>query len=488
MASTSWASPNTSTASPRRLTLAPPLLGALRARRYRRLLHVRARADRPAARHRGRFHPGREEHIAGLLEARSFDYVVGSVHFLGDRPSTWTTSASGSLRARRRRSLGALLRDGRASARSGLFDIIAHPDLVKFWGDAGRVPGGRPAPLLRAGVEASPRPGSPSSSRPRACASRPASSIPRPPSWRCASRRGSRWRSRATPTGPRTSARPTSRRWSCSSVLGVGELARLRTASARRRHRAHGRARRYAPELVGIGYDCHRLVEGRPLVLGGIEIAHERGPGGPLRRRRAGPRRHRRVAGGGRAGRYRPALPRHRRALAGCRLDRAAASGGGLLAERDFGPVNVDCTVIIEAPALSPHRERIQARLADALGLGRGRVNVKARPPSGWASSGQAKGRPRWRWPPSPRSRHGRPASGSDAPSGGPRVQRGDRDPRHAQRRVAGAESPARGRWGSTPAARPSTGASTSATPARSWSSACCAASSCTRATRCAWW
>ena len=40
-----------------------------------------------------------------------------------------------------------------------------------------------------------------------------------------------------------------------------------------------------------------------------------------------------------------------------------------LLAERELGPVNVDCTVIIEAPALAPHRERIRARLAEALGL-----------------------------------------------------------------------------------------------------------------------
>ena len=49
-----------------------------------------------------------------------------------------------------------------------------------------------------------------------------------------------------------------------------------------------------------------------------------------------------------------------------------------LLAERDLRPVNVDCTVIIEAPALSPHRERIRARLAEALGLDGERVNVKA--------------------------------------------------------------------------------------------------------------
>ena len=63
-----------------------------------------------------------------------------------------------------------------------------------------------------------------------------------------------------------------------------------------------------------------------------------------------------------------------------------------LLAERELGPVNVDCTVIIEAPALSPHRERIRRRLADALGLESGRVNVKATTSEGMGFVGAGEG------------------------------------------------------------------------------------------------
>jgi histidinol-phosphatase (PHP family) len=80
------------------------------------------------------FIPGAEDRVANLLEARDFDYVVGSVHFLQDHAldtddySVWSSG----------RSVEEIWRDyfltlGEA-ARSGLFDILAHPDLVKVWG------------------------------------------------------------------------------------------------------------------------------------------------------------------------------------------------------------------------------------------------------------------------------------------------------------------------------------------------------------------
>jgi histidinol-phosphatase (PHP family) len=83
------------------------------------------------------FVPGAEERMATLLEARDFDYVVGSVHFLGDRAvdmedfDVWTGSGRSPEQIWRRyfQTLG-------EAARSGLFDILAHPDLVKVWGPA----------------------------------------------------------------------------------------------------------------------------------------------------------------------------------------------------------------------------------------------------------------------------------------------------------------------------------------------------------------
>ena len=81
------------------------------------------------------FIPGAEDRTANLLDARDFDYVIGSVHFLGDYAvdmeggdDVW--NASGDPDAIWRRYFDLLA----GAARSGLFDILAHPDLVKMWG------------------------------------------------------------------------------------------------------------------------------------------------------------------------------------------------------------------------------------------------------------------------------------------------------------------------------------------------------------------
>ena len=80
------------------------------------------------------FIPGREDRMANLLEAREWDYIVGSVHFLGDRAvdydkyDVWTSGESADRVWKRYFEwLG-------EAARCGLFDILAHPDLVKVWG------------------------------------------------------------------------------------------------------------------------------------------------------------------------------------------------------------------------------------------------------------------------------------------------------------------------------------------------------------------
>jgi histidinol-phosphatase (PHP family) len=80
------------------------------------------------------FIPGREDRTAALLESRDFDYVVGSIHFLGDgaldydKYDVWTRADSAD---KVWRTYFTWL--GEAAA-SGLFDILAHPDLVKHWG------------------------------------------------------------------------------------------------------------------------------------------------------------------------------------------------------------------------------------------------------------------------------------------------------------------------------------------------------------------
>jgi histidinol-phosphatase (PHP family) len=84
---------------------------------------------------------GAEDRIEALLGARPFDYVVGSVHFIGesavdqDRWDVWETEGNDPDRVWRR-----YFEQLAAAAASGLFDVLAHPDLVKVWGP------GRPGP------------------------------------------------------------------------------------------------------------------------------------------------------------------------------------------------------------------------------------------------------------------------------------------------------------------------------------------------------
>jgi len=82
------------------------------------------------------FIPGREDQMGNLLEAREWDYVVGSVHFVRDHAvdmpgdwDVWRTTFESPEKVWRRyfETLG-------ECARSGLYDILAHPDLVKVWG------------------------------------------------------------------------------------------------------------------------------------------------------------------------------------------------------------------------------------------------------------------------------------------------------------------------------------------------------------------
>jgi histidinol-phosphatase (PHP family) len=87
------------------------------------------------------FIPGAEDRTANLLQARDFDYVVGSVHFLRDRSldmdewSVWSQARAEDVWRRYFQTLG-------EAARSGLFDILAHPDLVKVWGAERPLPKG----------------------------------------------------------------------------------------------------------------------------------------------------------------------------------------------------------------------------------------------------------------------------------------------------------------------------------------------------------
>ena len=100
------------------------------------------------------FVPGAEDRTANLLEARGFDYVVGSVHFVGEAAvdhEGWDVwEGRGDADEVWRRYFEALAE----CARSGLFDILAHPDLVKVWGRARPAPERDPRRYYEPAVEA----------------------------------------------------------------------------------------------------------------------------------------------------------------------------------------------------------------------------------------------------------------------------------------------------------------------------------------------
>jgi histidinol-phosphatase (PHP family) len=100
------------------------------------------------------FVPGAEDRTASMLEARDFDYVVGSVHFVGaeavDHPGWDAWERHGDPDDVWRRYYETLAE----CARSGLFDVLAHPDLVKVWGSGRPLPDRDPRNYYEPAVEA----------------------------------------------------------------------------------------------------------------------------------------------------------------------------------------------------------------------------------------------------------------------------------------------------------------------------------------------
>jgi 2-C-methyl-D-erythritol 2,4-cyclodiphosphate synthase len=144
--------------------------------------------------------------------------------------------------------------------------------------------------------------------------------------------------------------------------------------------------------LSGIGYDCHRFAPGRRLILGGVEIPHELGLEGHSD---ADVLTHAVIdallgaAGLGDIGEHFPDTDPHYRdadsvVLLETVLTTVIAAG--------LDVVNVDCTVLLEAPRLAPHRQEIRERLARALGLSPTRVNVKATTGEGMGFVGRGEG------------------------------------------------------------------------------------------------
>jgi 2-C-methyl-D-erythritol 2,4-cyclodiphosphate synthase len=144
--------------------------------------------------------------------------------------------------------------------------------------------------------------------------------------------------------------------------------------------------------LVGIGYDSHRLVAGRRLVLAGVEIEHELGLEGHSD---ADVLAHAAIdallgaAGLGDIGEHFPDTDERWRDADSMAL---LATVVALIAERGLRIVNLDCTLMIEQPKLAPRRAAMRESLARALLLAPERVNVKLTTGEGIGFVGRGEG------------------------------------------------------------------------------------------------
>jgi 2-C-methyl-D-erythritol 2,4-cyclodiphosphate synthase len=129
---------------------------------------------------------------------------------------------------------------------------------------------------------------------------------------------------------------------------------------------------------VGLGYDAHRLVAGRPLILGGVEIPHAQGLLGhsdaDVLSHAIGDALLGAVGAGDLGTHFPDRDPAYKDISSLILLERIMK----LVRDRGYQPVNVDATIVAQEPRLAPHIPAMQARLAPILGLTPAEVSIKA--------------------------------------------------------------------------------------------------------------
>jgi len=139
---------------------------------------------------------------------------------------------------------------------------------------------------------------------------------------------------------------------------------------------------------IGIGYDIHRLVEGRKLFLGGVEIPYIKGLFGhsdadallhALCDALLG------AMGEGDIGEHFPDTEAKYHDIASSELLKIVS---GMLKNKGFSIVNIDAIIIAQEPALSPFKKQIQAKIAGMLGIRGNQINIKAKTNEGMDAVG----------------------------------------------------------------------------------------------------
>ena len=142
----------------------------------------------------------------------------------------------------------------------------------------------------------------------------------------------------------------------------------------------------------GIGYDVHRLATGRRLILGGVEIAHSRGLEGhsdadvlshAIADALLG------AIGEGDIGQHFPNTDESIRGMSSIDILREVKA---LLTKNKAQAINVDATILAEAPKIAPHIPVMRKAIARAIGLDESRIGIKATTNEGLGAIGRSEG------------------------------------------------------------------------------------------------
>lgn len=143
---------------------------------------------------------------------------------------------------------------------------------------------------------------------------------------------------------------------------------------------------------IGHGYDVHRLVEGRRLILGGVEIPYEKGL---LGHSDADVLTHAlmdALLGAAALGDIGHLFPDNDDAFLGADSIDLLRRVCAVIAQHGYMVGNVDCTVLAQRPKLAPYILQMRQRLAEALGVDISRVSVKATTEEGLGFTGEGLG------------------------------------------------------------------------------------------------
>jgi 2-C-methyl-D-erythritol 2,4-cyclodiphosphate synthase len=143
---------------------------------------------------------------------------------------------------------------------------------------------------------------------------------------------------------------------------------------------------------VGIGYDSHRFVDGRPLVLGGVKIPHPRGLGGHSDADAVAHALADAILGAAAAGEIGQLFPDSDPKWKDADSMELLRTAHELVQGRGYALAQADLTIITEQPKLGPHLGAMAASLAERLGARPGSVSLKAKTNEGMGFIGRGEG------------------------------------------------------------------------------------------------